>query len=461
MTLATASRAQDARNAALAVVLAAGEGTRMKSGLPKVLHRLAGGPMIGHVLAAIGEAGIGQTAVVIGPGRPDVAEAVKLAAPGATVHIQAERKGTAHAVLAARSAIETAAAKAVVVVFGDTPLVKPETLGALCRAIDGGAAVVALGFHARDPDGYGRFVIENGQLAAIVEQKDASAAQKETAFCNAGLMALAGERALPILDAIGNRNAQTEFYLTDAVSIARKLGLKVEAIAAPEDEVMGINDRVQLATAEALMQQRLRDVCMRAGATMIDPASVSLCHDTRLGQDVIIEPNVVFGPGVSVEDDVVIRAFSHIEGAVIRSGARVGPFARLRPGTEIGAGAHIGNFVEAKAASIGAGAKANHLAYIGDASVGAKANIGAGTITCNYDGFNKHRTEIGEGAFIGSNAALVAPVRVGAGAIVGAGSVVTREVPGDALAVERSELVTKSGWAARFRATQAKKRSRS
>jgi bifunctional UDP-N-acetylglucosamine pyrophosphorylase/glucosamine-1-phosphate N-acetyltransferase len=309
-----------------------------------------------------------------------------------------------------------------------------------------------LGFRPADPTGYGRLLIEDGKLTAIREEIDASAAERASPLCNGGLMTLRGDVALTILRQIGNANRKGEFYLTDAVAIARSMGLDAVAVEGEEDDVRGINTKAQLAEAEAVMQQRLRHAAFEHGVTMTAPETVFLSADTKLGRDVVIEPYVVFGPGVVVEDEAVIHSFSHLSGAHVGKGASVGPFARLRPGTRLGEGARIGNFVEVKEAQLGAGAKANHLAYIGDASVGAKANVGAGTITCNYDGAAKHRTEIGDEAFIGSNSALVAPVKIGAGAYVGSGSVITRDVPPDALALGRGRQVVKDGFATILRA---------
>jgi bifunctional UDP-N-acetylglucosamine pyrophosphorylase/glucosamine-1-phosphate N-acetyltransferase len=340
----------------------------------------------------------------------------------------------------------------VLVLFADTPLVDPATLRHLREALGAGKAVVALGFEAQDPTGYGRLVRDaEGALIAIREHKDASAAERALTLCNAGLIALCGRQALPILEAIGNNNVQKEFYLPDAVAIARTSGLQAGTILASEEEVMGINDRVQLAEAEALMQKRLREQAMRNGATLIAPETVFLSVDTEIGRDVIIEPCVVFGPGVVIEDGAVIHAFSHLEGARVGKGVSVGPFARLRPGATLEDGCRVGNFVEIKAAKIGHGAKVNHLSYIGDASVGAGSNIGAGTITCNYDGYTKHRTEIGANAFIGTNSSLVAPVKIGPGAYIGSGSVITADVAPDALALGRGRQVGKPGWAKEFR----------
>ncbi|PZO00185.1 MAG: bifunctional UDP-N-acetylglucosamine diphosphorylase/glucosamine-1-phosphate N-acetyltransferase GlmU [Hyphomicrobiales bacterium] len=441
----------------LAILLAAGEGTRMKSARPKVLHELGGRSLLGHALAALSEAGADTVVVVTGPDRPEVALEARAILPAALSAIQSERRGTAHAALAARDAL-TAGYDDVIVAFADTPLVRPETFSALRAALAGGAAVVALGFEARDPAGYGRFVMRDEALEAIVEHKDATPEQRAITLCNAGLMALDGHQALSLLEAIGNANAQSEFYLTDAVAVARSRGLTTAALTAPESEVQGVNDRAQLAVAEAEFQCRKRLAIMAGGATLTAPDTVFFSHDTRIGRDVLIEPHVVFGPGVSVADGAVIHAFSHLEGAEVGPGATVGPYGRLRPGAKLAEKAKVGNFVEIKAAEIGAGAKVSHLTYIGDATVGAEANIGAGTITCNYDGFFKYRTTIGAGAFVGSNSSLVAPVTIGAGAFVGSGSVVTEDVAPDALAVARGRQVAKEGWAQTFReASMARK----
>jgi bifunctional UDP-N-acetylglucosamine pyrophosphorylase/glucosamine-1-phosphate N-acetyltransferase len=421
----------------------------MRSARPKVLHAIGGRPLIAHVLAAVQAIG-GEAAVVVGPEQPAVAAAVKDLLPGADIFVQAERRGTAHAVLAARAALARGADD-VLVVFADTPLIRPDTLSQL-RAALADAAVAVLGFRPADPAGYGRLLTDNGALFAIREEKDASEAERAITLCNAGLMALRGDVALKILERIGDDNAKREFYLTDAVAIARHMGMAAVALETGEDEVRGINTQAQLAEAEEVLQRRLRAAALEAGVTMVAPDTVHLAADTRLARDVTIEPYVVFGPGVTVEEGAVVRSFSHLEGAHVRQGAIVGPFARLRPGADIGPAAHIGNFVEVKAAKIEAGAKANHLAYIGDARVGEGANIGAGTITCNYDGAAKHHTDIGAGAFIGSNSALVAPVKIGDGAYVGSGSVITKDVPAGALALERAPQVVKPGWAARLRA---------
>jgi bifunctional UDP-N-acetylglucosamine pyrophosphorylase/glucosamine-1-phosphate N-acetyltransferase len=438
------------RRTCLAIVLAAGEGTRMRSDLPKALHALGGRSLLAHVLGAAAKAGGGDVAVVVGPGQDAVAAEALRIAPKARIYPQKQRRGTADAVLAARQALARKPDD-ILVLFADTPLVRPQLLVNLRAALAKGASVAVLGFTPADPAGYGRLVMQGGELAAVREDGDASAAERAIGFCNGGLMALAGDTALAILDRIGNANAKGEYYLTDAVAIARDMGLKAVAIKAEEDDVRGINTKAQLAQAEAVLQKRLREAALEAGVSMQAPETVFLSADTKFGKDVTIEPNVVFGPGVTVEDGATIRAFSHLEGAHVGKGARVGPFARLRPGAELGEGVHIGNFVEVKQATIEAGAKANHLAYIGDARVGRGANVGAGTITCNYDGVAKHHTDIGAGAFIGSNSSLVAPVKIGDGAYVGSGSVVTKDVPADALAVGRARMAVKESWAKRLR----------
>jgi bifunctional UDP-N-acetylglucosamine pyrophosphorylase/glucosamine-1-phosphate N-acetyltransferase len=425
----------------------------MRSALPKVLHRVGGRTLIGHVLEAAKTGGATALDVVIGPERDDVAAEVEKRAPSAGVHVQRERLGTAHAVLSAKAAL--ANGNDLIVAFGDTPLVRAETFAMLGDALKE-AAVAVLGFRPGDPHGYGRLVEKDGNLIAIREEKDASELEKKITLCNAGIMAFSGKHALSLIEAIENRNAKGEYYLTDAVALARTRNLNVAVREAPEEEVMGINDRTQLAQAEAELQKRMREQAMESGVTLVAPETVFFSADTKLGKDVTVEPNVVFGPAVVVKDGATIRAFSHLEGAEVGEGAVVGPYARLRPGTKLGAKTKIGNFVEVKAATFGDGAKANHLSYVGDASVGANANIGAGTITCNYDGYDKHNTEIGEGAFIGSNSALVAPVKVGKGAYVGTGSVVTEDVPADALAVARGRQAVKEGWAADQRKRRGK-----
>jgi bifunctional UDP-N-acetylglucosamine pyrophosphorylase/glucosamine-1-phosphate N-acetyltransferase len=439
----------------LTIVLAAGEGVRMRSNRPKVLHELAGRSMLAHVLDAIAQAGADEVAVVVGPGRDDVADLARRTAPEAQIFVQRERLGTAHAVLAARPAIARGFDD-ILVTYADTPLIGAATFRDLRVGLRDGAALVALGFVPDDPSGYGRLIESGGRLVAIREHKDATPEEREIGLCNAGPLAIEGALALALLEAVGRDNAQGEYYVTDVVQIAAGRGLTARAQRAAADEVMGVNDRVQLAAAEAAMQARLRRRAMIEGATMIAPQTVFLSYDTTIGRDVLIEPNVVCGPGVVIEDGAVIHAFSHLEGARVAGGASIGPYARLRPGADIAARARIGNFVEIKQAFVEAGAKVNHLSYIGDARVGAGANVGAGTITCNYDGFAKFKTEIGEGAFIGSNSALVAPVAIGAGAYVGSGSVVTEDVPADALALARARQAVKPGWAKAFRVRNGK-----
>jgi bifunctional UDP-N-acetylglucosamine pyrophosphorylase/glucosamine-1-phosphate N-acetyltransferase len=436
-----------------AIVLAAGKGTRMKSALPKVLHPIAGRPMLRLLLDGLAPLGADPTVVVVGPGMAAVADEV---APWPTV-TQAAQRGTADAVMAARPLLEGFAGD-VLVLFGDTPFIRTETLQAMlaarCRTAK--PAIVVLGFRPADPAAYGRLVMgTDGAIERIVETRDATPAERAIALCNSGVMAIDGRRLFGLLDRVGNDNAKGEHYLTDIVGLARADGLACAMVEADADELMGINDRADLARAEAILQGRLRAAAMAGGTTLVDPATVWLGHDTRLAEDVVVGPNVVFGPGVTVERGAEIRAFCHLEGVTLKTGAVVGPFARLRPGTVIGEGARVGNFVEVKNATLEAGAKANHLSYVGDARVGAKANVGAGTITCNYDGFLKHYTDIGAGAFIGSNTALVAPVKVGDGAIVGAGSTVTRDVAANALVTARGEQHERPGAAERLRRRKA------
>jgi bifunctional UDP-N-acetylglucosamine pyrophosphorylase/glucosamine-1-phosphate N-acetyltransferase len=434
----------------LTIVLAAGEGTRMRSSMPKVLHPVAGQSLLAHVLRAAPHGPDAALAVVVGPDHQAVADEARRARPDAATFVQRERLGTAHAVIAAKDAIARGADD-LLVVFGDTPLISAETLNRMRAPLQNGATVVVLGFRAADPTGYGRLLVEGDQLVAIREQADASAAERSITLCNAGVMAFNGRRALEILEKIGNANSKGEYYLPDAVAVVRESGWHATVIETSEDEVRGINTKAQLAEAEQVMQARLRQAALDAGVTMIAPDTVYLAADTTFGNDVTIEPFVVIGPGVTIADGAVIHAFSHIVQATIGKNASVGPYARLRPGTSLGDGARIGNFVETKAAILEAGVKVNHLTYIGDTHIGEGANIGAGTITCNYDGFSKHKTTIGAGAFVGSNSSLVAPVKIGSGAYVGSGSVITRDVPDNALAVERGEQITRQGWAARYR----------
>lgn len=450
----------DADRSCLTVVLAAGEGTRMRSAIPKVLHKAAGRSLVGHVLASALEAGSSSLAVVVGPNREDVAAEAERLAPGARVFVQTERKGTAHAMLAARAAIEPGFDD-VLIAYGDTPLVRPETLKRLRAPLAHGAAVVVLGFEAEDPTGYGRLINQGESLVAIREEKDATEEERAIRLSNGGLMAIAGRHAIPLLEKIGDKNAKGEFYLTDVVEVAVMSGLAVAIESAPEAEVQGVNDRGQLAVVEAAFQRRLRAAALTGGATLIAPETVFFSHDTKLGRDVVVEPNVVFGPGVTVGDNAVIHAFCHLEGASVGEGVSVGPFARLRPGTEMAAGSRIGNFCETKNARVGEGAKLNHLTYVGDAEIGPRANLGAGTVTCNYDGFLKHRTKVGADAFVGVHSALVAPVSIGEGAYVGTGSVVTEDVPDGALAIARARQVTKDGAGAKLKARLKAKKDES
>ncbi|MGZ5918864.1 MAG: bifunctional UDP-N-acetylglucosamine diphosphorylase/glucosamine-1-phosphate N-acetyltransferase GlmU [Hyphomicrobium sp.] len=444
----------------LIVVLAAGEGTRMKSALPKVLHKIAGRSMLGHVLALARELAPQSLAVVIGPGMEDVRAEALREAPTAQVFVQAERKGTADAVLAAREALASHKGD-VLVLYADTPLLTTDALRRVMGSLDQGAGIAVLGFEAADPTGYGRLLTDPGAwLMAIREERDASESERRIRLCNSGVMGFRLDDLLGILGRIGNANAKGEFYLTDAVEIARKGAVRAGVVVCAEEEVLGVNSRDQLAAAEAIFQTRARLSAMREGATLIAPETVWLAYDTKLGRDVIIEPNVFFGPGVSVEDGAEIKANCHIEHSHIGPGARVGPFARLRPGADLGPRVHVGNFVEIKNSTLGEGAKANHLSYVGDGDVGGGANIGAGTIFCNYDGFNKHRTMIGPGAFIGSNSSLVAPVKIGDGAYIGSGSVITRDVAAGALALERSAQEERPGWAAKFRAMMGRRKSK-
>ncbi|MDZ4789758.1 MAG: bifunctional UDP-N-acetylglucosamine diphosphorylase/glucosamine-1-phosphate N-acetyltransferase GlmU [Hyphomicrobiales bacterium] len=443
---------------ALSIILAAGSGTRMKSRLPKVLHSVAGRPMLGHVASTAAEVG-GRIVVVISPGATETEEFVKSTLPEALVCYQRQQLGTANAVEAARAAFETFPGD-VLVLYGDAPLIPSAALAALRDALNQGASLAILGFCAADPTGYGRLLLDqHGRPAAIREHKDASSEERAVSLCNSGIIAVrGGDRFASLLSKVGNANAAQEYYLTDIVAIARSEGLTTALVTCAGEETLGVNDRAQLAQAEAIMQKRLRADALANGVTMIAPDTVTLAYDTKLGQDVLIEPNVVFGPGVTVEDGAVIRAFSHIEGAHIGRNAQIGPYARLRPGVRLGEGARIGNFVELKNAVIEEGAKVNHLSYIGDARVGVDANVGAGTITCNYDGFDKHQTDIGEGAFIGSNTSLVAPVKIGKGAYIGSGSVITRDVGPDALAVARGVQAEKPGWAAAVRERRHRER---
>ncbi len=432
------------------ILLAAGQGTRMNSELPKVLHPLAGFPLIAHALAAARAVEPERSIVVTGHGADAVAAAARALDADVRVVRQEEQLGTAHAVQQAAPELAGFEGDAIVL-YGDTPFVRPETLAAMLDARAAGAGVVVLGFEAADPGGYGRLVLDaGGRLAAIVEAKDADAATRAIRLCNSGLLAADAATLLDLLGEVGNANAKGEFYLTDVVALARARGLETAVITCPESETLGVNSRADLAAAEAAFQARARAEAMANGATLTDPASVFFALDTVVGRDVVIGPGVVFGPEVTVESGATIHAFCHLEGCHVSRGAKIGPFARLRPGAEIAEDVHIGNFVEIKNAVVEEGAKANHLSYIGDARVGRGANIGAGTITCNYDGVFKHRTDIGARAFVGSNSALVAPVTIGDGALIAAGSVITEDVPAGALAVARGRQTLKPGLGARI-----------
>lgn len=436
-----------------AIILAAGKGTRMCSNMPKVMHKIAGKALIAHVLSTAIEIGLDPISVVISPEQTSVQNHVRNLLPDTRIAYQSQQLGTAHAVRAAQESLKDFLGH-LVILYGDTPLIKPATIQALIDALshDAKTAVAVLGFEPDDPKHYGRLILNDArELVAITEYKDATEQERAIRLCNSGVMVLRGTSAWQLLAEIDNHNEKNEYYLTDIVKIARQNGFNAKVVMADADEVLGINSRYELAHAESVMQNRLRHQAMEKGVTLIAPETVFFCADTDIGRDVIIEPHVIFGPAVAIADEVVIRSFSHIEGAVIQSGAQVGPFARIRPHTVLGENTRVGNFVEIKKSTIEAGAKISHLSYIGDALVGEHANIGAGTITCNYDGYNKYKTTIGAGAFIGSNSALVAPVAIGAGAIVAAGSVITENVDANALALSRTQQSQKMDWAEAFR----------
>jgi len=442
-----------------AIILAAGKGTRMKSELHKVLHPIAGRAMLLHLIDSFDAAGASERVVVVGSLREQVEAAV--APLGVRTVVQEDQLGTAHAALQARAALADFDGVAVIC-FGDVPFLRTETITALVERLDDHdhPKIAVLGFTPADPAHYGRIVADSDtRILAMVEYKDATEKQRAVRLCNSGVTAVRTRDLWPLLERVGNDNAAGEYYLPDIVMLAIKDGDRSVVVEASEAEVLGINSRAELAGAELVWQRRRRAQAMADGASLTAPETVWFAHDTKLGRDVTIEPNVFFGPGVSVADKVTIHAFSHIEGATILSGAQIGPYSRLRPGTVLEQGSKIGNFVETKKAVIGPGAKVNHLSYIGDAKVGSGANIGAGTITCNYDGFFKYGTEIGHGAFIGSNSALVAPVRIGDGAIIGAGSVVTADVEANALGITRAPQQVKPGWARRFREAMTAKKA--
>ncbi len=441
------------------VILAAGKGTRMNSDIPKVLHPIAQTPMLVHAMRAGAALSPERTVIVTGHGSEAVAKVAMAEDETAQITEQVEQLGTAHAVAQARAALEGFEGD-VVVLYGDTPFLQPQTLERMIEARAQNDLVI-LGFNAADPARYGRLVMDGDNLERIVEFKDASDEERAITFCNSGLLTCKSEVLFSLIDAVGNDNAAREYYLTDVVEIARSRDLKVTAVACDEAETLGVNSRADLAAADAVFQTRARSELLDLGVTLMAPETVFLAADTIIGRDTVIEPNVVFGPGVTVESGATIRAFSHLEGCHVSRGAVVGPYARLRPGTELAEDTRIGNFVEIKNAEIAKGAKVNHLSYVGDATVGADTNIGAGTITCNYDGVMKHRTTIGRNVFIGSNTMLVAPVTVGDGAMTATGTVVTRDVEADALAVARAKQDNKPGYARKlFEMLKAKKARR-
>lgn len=430
------------------VILAAGKGTRMNSELPKVLHPLAGAPLLVHAMRAGASLDPEHTVVVAGHGAEAVRKAALSYDPGATVVEQAEQLGTGHAALQARPVLEGFDGTAIVL-FGDTPFVQPETLDAMVEA-QTHSDLVVLGFEPEDAARYGRLVMQGESLERIVEFKDATEEQRAIPLCNSGVLACRATLLLDLLDAVPNDNAAGEYYLTDVVALARGRGLSATVVTCPEEETLGINTRAELAAAEATFQTRAREQAFEDGVTMPAPGTVHFAFDTVVGRDTLIEPNVVFGPGVTVESGATIRAFSHLEGCHVARGSIIGPYARLRPGAELSENVRIGNFVEVKNARIGEGTKVNHLSYIGDATLGSQTNVGAGSITCNYDGVMKHHTEIGNRVFIGSNTMMVAPVHIGDGAMTGSGSVITSDVEPDALALSRAPQIEKPGMGAKL-----------
>ncbi len=433
----------------------------MRSAKPKVLHEVAGLSLLDHVLRAAKAAGSTDTIVVIGPGREDVTKCVKNFDAKAALFVQAQRLGTGHAVLQAEKALKGMKGH-VIIAAGDTPLLRPETFQAICKKLDDGADVVVGAFELENPFGYGRVIMEGNRVTAIVEEKEANAAQKKITLLNSGMIGFAAEKALAILKAIKKSKKTGEYYLTDAIAIAHGNGLRVEAASVPTEDTLGVNTRAQLSQAEAVMQQRLRERAMANGATLIAPDTVFLSHDTKIDEDVTIAPHVVIGKGVTIESGAEILSFSHLEGVSVGRGARIGPYARLRPGSKIGAGAHIGNFVEVNRSTIAAHVDVNHLSYIGDADVGEGTNIGAGTITCNFDGANKHKTKIGRDVFVGSNSTLVAPLKIGDEVLVAAGSTVTKDTPSGSLVfgrVKEQTIKPKQG-AAKIRANKKARAAR-
>jgi bifunctional UDP-N-acetylglucosamine pyrophosphorylase/glucosamine-1-phosphate N-acetyltransferase len=442
------------------IVLAAGMGTRMRSKLPKVLHKAAGRSLVGHVVCAANDLGASRIVAIVSDGAEPIAQEVTSHCKHADIAIQSPARGTGDAVSRAMPALEGFSGT-VLVLFGADPLMTQATLQQMTAAIDAGSRLAVLGFNAADPTGYGRLVTSDAShVIAIREHADASEAERQITLCNSGVMAFDVALLRELLPQIGNNNAKGEFYLTDIVGLANEAGEKVALVTCPEHEIQGVNNRTELAAVEAEFQRRYRQKAMEEGATLIAPDTVFLSADTIIGTDVIIEPHVVIGGGVSVGEGSVLHSFSHIENAQIGAGVELGPYARIRPGTRLADKVKIGNFVEVKNASIHTGAKVNHLSYVGDASVGENANVGAGTITCNYDGFFKHQTVIGAGAFIGSNSALVAPVKIGDGAYVGSGSVVTRNVEPGALAVARGHQENREGWATRYNEVQGARKQK-
>jgi bifunctional UDP-N-acetylglucosamine pyrophosphorylase/glucosamine-1-phosphate N-acetyltransferase len=433
------------------IVLAAGKGTRMKSEQPKVMHRAAGCTLLGHVLQSASSVGANRVAVVIGPEMEQVGLEAQRLVPNATIVEQAQQLGTGDAVKSCRDSLGEFHGS-IIILYGDVPLVRPDTIKRLISTLSNEVPVVVLGFTPPEPSGYGRLILDdNGFVTAVREELDATPEERQIKICNSGILAASSPLIWRLIANLKNENAKGEYYLTDVVELAVAQGLKVALVEAEETEVMGVNDRRQLAKVESELQDRYRKAAMAAGVTLVAPETVFFSSDTKLGTDVIVEPHVFFGPGVEVGNEARILAFCYMENTKIGDGARVGPFARLRPGTVIGAGAHIGNFVEIKNSVIGAGSKANHLSYLGDTDLGPRSNVGAGTITCNYDGFDKRRTEVGADVFVGANTALVAPVKVGDGVNIAAGSVITKDVPAHALAIARASQEVREGWASRYR----------
>jgi bifunctional UDP-N-acetylglucosamine pyrophosphorylase/glucosamine-1-phosphate N-acetyltransferase len=434
----------------LSIILAAGEGTRMRSATPKVLHPVGGLAMVGHVVRTALKSGSTDICVVVGPNHEAVQAEVIRHGANARIYSQLERLGTGHAVRQARAAFDDATGN-VIVLYADNPLVSGGTVNAITRRLDDGADIVVVGYRPADPTNLGRLLTKDGRLLAIREHRDATEDERKIGLANSGIIGFRAEALRSVIDRIGNKNAKGEYYLTDAVELANSDGRRVEFIEADPGEVMGVDDRTRLAAAEAQFQALRRDDFMKAGVTLKDPQSVWFSYDTEIGRDVTIFPNVVFGRGVRIADNVEIRAFCDIEDAVIGEGSSIGPFARIRGGAELGQDVHLGNFVEVKKSRIGAGTKAGHLSYLGDAEIGSRTNIGAGTITCNYDGVNKDETIIGDDVFIGSNASLVAPVSIGNGAYTASGSVITEDVPADAVAFGRARQENKPGYAPKLR----------